>query len=472
MRKKQYFVLTIIVIFMLLSSSCRRERPGEDEETEILTHWIWDVMNEVYLWADEISSSLFPKNETDPEAYFYKLLHPDDRFSWIVDDIDALEASFKGIELSNGISPGWAGIQGSNDVIAIVEFVYENSPAADSGIRRGDIIMEVNGEKMTRSDYISKFYRETATYSFGELTATGLRLNGEQITLQAVELEQNPVQHHEIIDYEGKKIGYLVYTQFTEGKDSIWLNELNAVLQNFKTEPIDAFILDIRYNPGGSVAMAEHIASSLVPEVNVNNRDIFTRFIWNDNYNKFFKESDLDKDGKPDGENSPWLVIRFFQNNLNLGLSKVHILTSYRSASACELLISGIEVYTEVVHVGDTTLGKFYGSDTFGDTENPPRHKWAMQPIIFKYTNAEFFSDFTEGLFPDYPIIDYLINAVPFGDLRDPMLAKALEDITGVASPVKKITGPGLEIPYVSLPDPIKERKGQCIIDLKKPVTY
>jgi len=456
------------MLAILTLSSCNKNKPDKDDEIIILTHWIWDVMTDIYLWAEEISPSLYPDNESDPEAYFYKLRHPDDKFSWIVDDIDALEAGFKGIELSNGISPGWAAISGTNEVIAIVEFVYKNSPAADSGIKRGDIILEVNGEKMTRSNYISKFYQENVTYSFGELTPTGLALNGKQISLKAVVLDQNPVQHHEIISYEGKRIGYLVYTQFTAGDKDVWLNELDAVLESFKSEPVDAVILDIRYNPGGSVAVAEYIAASLVPETNVINGDVFTRFIWNNDYNQYFKEADFDEDGKPDGDDSGWLVIKFNQNNLNLGLSKVHILTSYRSASACELLITGIEPYNEVVHIGDTTLGKFYGSITIGDTEKPPRHNWAMQPILFKYANSDYFTDFVDGLFPDYPLKDNLIYAVPFGDLSDPMLAKSLEDITGAVTGVKKTPMP--EISYITLPDPRKELKSRSLYLDRLPV--
>ena len=449
-----YFVAALlsgIVIF----SACDRDEPEEKDETTILNLWIWGVMNDIYLWADEIDPSLYPDNEPDPEAFFYKLRNEKDQFSWIVDDIEELEASFAGIELSNGISPGWVLISGTDQVIAVVEFVYENSPAADSGIQRGDIILEVNGETMNRYNYYSRFYQQNASYSLAEATPSGLVLTGETITLEAKVMDLNPVQHHEVIEYEGKKIGYLVYTQFTAGEGQVWLQELDAALESFKLESVSDVIIDIRYNPGGSVGIAEHIAASLVPLSNVNNRDVFTRFVWNDEYNEYFLKADFDEDGQPDGEDSEWLVVKFNETAYNLGLTNVYILTSFRSASACELLITGVEAYNNVIHVGDTTRGKFYGSITIGDTEDPPRHTWGMQPLVFKYANANGFTDFIDGLFPDYPMRDDLVNAVPFGDLRDPMLATALEQITGVSPPVKKSAR--FTLPYSDLPDPRKD---------------
>ena len=64
--------------------------------------------------------------------------------------------------------------------------------------------------------------------------------------------------------------------------------------------------------------------------------------------------------------------------------------------------------------------------------------------------------DFSDGLVPDIPIKDNLLAAVPFGDFRDPMLAKALEDITGIAPASRKAALPAID--YILLPDPRKEQ--------------
>jgi C-terminal processing protease CtpA/Prc len=91
-----------------------------------------------------------------------------------------------------------------------------------------------------------------------------------------------------------------------------------------------------------------------------------------------------------------------------------------------------------VVQIGTTTYGKCYASITIDDWERPKRHNWAMQPIVIKYSNAEGFTDFSDGIEPDIQVEDNLLYAKPFGSLDDPLLARALEEITGVSPLVTK----------------------------------
>jgi hypothetical protein len=61
-----------------------------------------------------------------------------------------------------------------------------------------------------------------------------------------------------------------------------------------------------------------------------------------------------------------------------------------------------------------------------------------MRPIVIKYSNADGFTDFVDGIEPDYIVQDNLLYAKPFGSLEDPLLAKALEEITGVSPLARK----------------------------------
>ena len=61
--------------------------------------------------------------------------------------------------------------------------------------------------------------------------------------------------------------------------------------------------------------------------------------------------------------------------------------------------------------MGENTYGKFYGSFTIPDTEDPVRHNWAMQPIVFKYTSSIGYSGFTNGIVPDIAIEDEILGA-------------------------------------------------------------
>jgi C-terminal processing protease CtpA/Prc len=343
-------------------------------------------------------------------------------------------------------------------VVGAVQYVSADSPAADSAIKRGDLIVAVDGTLLNVDNYYELMGHTTATYSFGDWNGTTVVPNGREVTLTAVQLDQNPVSHSEIIEYQEFKIGYLAYTQFTFGLQDEWFEALNTVFESFISAGVTDVVVDLRYNRGGYGYVAEYIASTLGPKSISENEDIFLEQVWNDAYTQFWKDYDLDGNGEPDGVNSSQLVIRFPGSELNLNLSKIYFLTADLTASASEALMIGLYPYMDVVQVGGTTYGKCYGSWTIPDSADPPRHNWAMQPIVFKYANAEGFTDFISGIDPDIEVRDNLLEAEPFGSIQDPHLAAALEQITGV-SPVLKSKPAGMEriealpVPRSQMPD-------------------
>ncbi len=133
-------------------------------------------------------------------------------------------------------------------------------------------------------------------------------------------------------------------------------------------------------------------------------------------------------------QNSDRLVLKFPANSHNIDLQKVIFLVGQGTASASELVIIGLKPYMEVTMIGDTTHGKYTGAWVIPDTEDPPRHNYAMVPIVLKYANADGFTDFKLGLFPDVDSRDDLLSLKPFGSLEDPVLAKAVEFLGGPAT--------------------------------------
>jgi C-terminal processing protease CtpA/Prc len=124
----------------------------------------------------------------------------------------------------------------------------------------------------------------------------------------------------------------------------------------------------------------------------------------------------------------------------------VFILTSGGTASASELIISGLQPYMNVTLVGTRTVGKNVASVTLYDSpssfylENDPtvvnpNHLYAIQPIIAQLTNADGFSDYTDGIMPDFEVREsgFLSDLKPLGDPEEPLLAEALAIIGGVA---------------------------------------
>ncbi len=450
------------VPLIILSSCTKDPDPDPDPDpgngdgipAEVLTlnNWIWEGMNDVYLWEQYIPE-LDPDKESDPESFFYKLLYKDDRDSWIVDDYDALIEMFQGVQMTTGMSarPGYIN---DTDVISIIEYVTPGSPAAEAGVERGDIIISIDDTSLNGENYFDLYYQTTATYQFGRWNGSEVVATGEEVTLTAIELNQNPIVYSEVIDYEGSKVGYFVYTQFTKGQDNQWSDAVNDLFEEFSTAGVNEVIVDLRYNGGGNLDLSAHIASTLAPSTASQSNDLYIRLLWNQAYNNYWKQADLDNDGEPDGDESSQLVISLPEPQVNLDLSRVYFLTTDGTASASESLMVGLYPYMEVIQIGTATYGKCYGSVTIDDWEDPKRHNWAMQPIVLKYANALGYTDFVEGITPDYEVEDNLLSASPFGSLNDPLLSKALEDISGV-SQARKSAGVRA-VPFRALPE---ERK-------------
>lgn len=452
---KNFALLFIAVIGLATIVSCEKEpNNGSDlpKETLILNNWIWEGMNEVYLWEAYIPDINW-REEPEPMTFFYKLLYEEDRNSWIVDDYEELAAMFDGVETATGMSAD-PKYYTENQIVYFVEYVTPGSPAADSGIARGDIIYTIDGAILTNANYRDLYYQTTATFGFADWDGNAMVPNGKEISLTAIELNQNPVIYDEVIDYQGQKIGYLVYTQFTVGQQGEWLSELKRVLEDFKSNGVSDVVLDLRYNPGGNLDLSAYIAASVAPRTVMEDSAVFVDLVWNDLYNNYWAGADLDQDGMADGLDSYQLRIRLPHSDLNLNLQTVYFLTTKGTASASESLMAGLYPYMDVVQIGTTSYGKCYASVTIDDWEEPKRHNWAMQPIVIKYSNALGFTDFLDGIAPDYEVEDNLLYAKPFGSLEDPLLAKALEEITGVSPLVKKSVGP--ETSFISIPRPRK----------------
>ena len=457
---KKFIFLIIIISGLIISlPECKKDLPNPDdgdttaiitEATKYVNNWIWDIMNEVYLWNTYIPQSLEPDKEPDPENFFKKLLYTKDRFSWIDDDYKGLMDQYYGVAKSTGYSPAFGKFSNTDGVFILVEYVYPGSPAEIAGLKRGDIILEINNISLTTVNYLNLYNSSTQTVTLGEFNGTSISLTDRKISMTAEVLALDPSLYYEIKEIGGHKIGYLVYVEFTSGKDREYLSSLEQIFSKFSSAGITDLIVDFRYNPGGDIDAAGFFASAIAPASVVQNHEVLVRFEYNSLYNDYFL-------GK-EGADSPNLVYKFSDTANYINLSKVYFLTTGGTASACEFTISGLYPYIDVVLVGEDTYGKYTGAWIIPDLADPPQHNWALVPIVMKYANKDGFTDFNDGLVADIQIEDDLFNAIPFGSLDDPVLYKAVETIVGAEQmPAKKISIK--PVPYEKLPDPVKDMR-------------
>ncbi|MCK3684766.1 S41 family peptidase [Maribellus sp. YY47] len=440
-RNKITFLAALVLTILFGCNEGEVPDPGSSipEHTLNVNKFIFDVMSDVYLWYDELPDIDYTK-EDDSKKYFSKLLYEDDKWSYITDDVEALENSFQGIETSFGWSLAFGIFSNTGNLFAIVEYVYPNTPAANAGLKRGDIIALLNDGDITLSNYTDLVYAESIKVTLGILSNDGIS-PGSSVSMTALELQLNPVLKTAVVEESGHKIGYLFYAQYiAEYNDAI-----DTALQGLLEQNITDLVLDLRYNPGGTVSAAQHLCSSLAPIEYVNNNDKLVTFQWNDKYQDYFEYKQF----------TSQIQVNFVDSvPVKLDLDNIHILTGYKTASASELTITGLNAYIPVTIVGDTTYGKYTASITLKPEDYYEKesyysefNNWGLQPIVLRYANALGVTDFKDGFIPDILVDDDLLNAYPLGDKNDPLFKAAIEDITGttiVASKSAKKT----DIPY------------------------
>ncbi|WP_341217234.1 S41 family peptidase, partial [uncultured Wocania sp.] len=417
-----------------------------------INDFVWKGMNTFYLYKDnvpDLANNRFASNDdyanylntfSAPEDLFESLIYQRetvDRFSWIVNDYIALEQLFSGIVTSNGMEFGTFRFSPTDtNIYGYVRYVLPNTSAASQGLKRGDIFYGVNGTQLTLDNWRTLLSPENYTINIGNYTDNGtpettddsVTNTSETIALSKAQYTENPVLLSKTLDIGSTKVAYLMYNGFT-GTDQ-FNAELNNIFGVFKSANATELVLDLRYNPGGSVNTAILLSSMITGQFT---GDVFSTEQWNAEFQEAFEN-----------ENPELLINRFVNNNggaaLNsLNLSRVFILTTRSSASASELVINSLSPYIDVVQIGTTTTGKYQASRTLYDSPNfsrsgaNPSHTYAMQPLIFKSLNVNGVTDYFNGLSPDQNNIlgESIRNLGVLGDENEPLLARAISIIDG-----------------------------------------
>ena len=482
MKKIFYFLFSISIIFLSCSSDdngIENPNPNPVNSSELpVQSFMWSSMNLWYFWQESVPVLADDRFANDQEFTQFlqqypnpfdlwenELLFVEDRFSFLNEDFNELVNNLSGVSRSNGLEFGLSFItEGSDNVFGFVQYIIPGSDAEGEDISRGEFFTHVDGVQITGTNFRDLLFGENATYTLGmaDLNNGSFSLNGKEVTLTKIEnFVENPIQVATTLNVNGTTVAYLMYNRFLRSFN----NQLNDVFETFVNAGATELVLDMRYNPGGSVDTSR-LLSSMVHSTDTDK--LYIRQRWNSKIQAQLSPENLEDRFAasfrmdPNDNDSPLVSI----NSLNL--NRVFILTTGSSASASELVINGLTPHMDVVQIGETTSGKNEFSITLvDDPQNSfiynseresfinPDSQWGLQPLVGRNENADGFSDYTDGLNPDIVLGEDLTNLGVLGDPNEPLLARALQEIGAsttrrsfnVQVPVRSFTSSRMQTP-------------------------
>ena len=395
----------VFVIALLCPWLAHAQQPPANCSITSQNTWVRDQLNRYYYWYQHLPADVNPARFTSPEAYLDAVRYRpiDNSYSYIT-TAAANEAFYSD---SQFIGFGF-GQQTTASEMRVLQ-VYDDSPALEAGLSRGDRITHVNGQSvasMVVNGTIGNAFGATEIGVVAEIEF--VKPSGEQrsarmvkrlVTIPTVSLTQ-------VVDVNGRKVGYLFFRNFVRPS----ITALDDAFAALKAAGATELILDLRYNGGGLVDVAVHLAS-LIGGTRTSGQ-VMINWVHNDRVGPILNKT-----------------TRFDETpEQTLNLHRLVVITTRGSASASELIINSLRPYIPVTVIGDTTFGKPVGQYGFNFCEK------VLVPVAFSLKNVNNEGDFFDGIAADCAATDDI--SYQLGNPSEASYAEALTFLrTGACSP-------------------------------------
>ncbi len=364
--------------------------------------FVADVLDEIYYWY-QFLPAVDPAEFQSPEAYLdavrYRPL--DTSFSYIAPR--ASEEAFFSDSQYIGFGFSWR----LTGTVARVMQVFPGSPALEAGLGRGHRFIEINGKTIAQllasGEIATVFGPDEIGY---QVTIVFEDRNGNRsrATMTKALVTIPTVSVTKVYEVDGRKVGYIFFRNFVRPS----FEALDTAFTELRTVGVDELVLDLRYNGGGLVSVAQHLGGLIGGLTTAG--QVFAEYFHND------KNTFLNR------------IIRFEDKANSLSPPRLIVITTRGSASASELVINALRPFMPVIVIGDTTYGKPVGQYAI------PFCDRVMAPVSFALRNARGEGDFFGGFAPDCPAPDDIEHDL--GEATEGSLAEALRYVqTGSCSP-------------------------------------
>ena len=289
---KRLSVVMISLVFLAIASCKKTDNSNPTPTTpptttpptavEKMKDSVLLIAKELYLWYKTIPDTFNPRAYADPNAIMVAIrkyskepgfANPVDRYSFGI-----LQTDWNNV--SSGISGDFGiGIFFLADGDLRVSYVEKASPAGLAGITRSWRIKSLNGS--TNISYTNVNAIVDAVYNSTNTTFGFTRPDGTDTTiaLAAAQYQEYPVYLDTVYNVGGKNVGYMVLNSFI-GDTTYLASEFDRIFTKFSNANAQEVIVDLRYNGGGYVSLAERMDNYLVPTAG--NGDVLLTYAFND----------------------------------------------------------------------------------------------------------------------------------------------------------------------------------------------
>jgi len=243
----------------------------------------------------------------------------------------------------------------------------DDTPASKAGIKAGDFIVKINDNQVqgkTLSEAVDLMRGpvgsgiELTVRRRGEKKALIFNIVREIIEIQSVK-----------VDVLKDNIGYIRLTSFNENSSNQINKKINELENNKK---VNAYILDLRNNPGGLLSQAIKISDFFLD----NGEIVSTK-------------------SRKNSENRKWFAKK---GDLTKGKTLI-VLINYGSASASEIVAGALKDHKRAILLGENSYGK-------GSVQSiiPLKNRGAIRLTVAKYYLPSGKSISEVGVSPDIEI--------------------------------------------------------------------
>jgi carboxyl-terminal processing protease len=345
--------------------------------------FVREVLDEWYLFPELLAGNVNAASYPDLQSYIDALVAParaqerDRGFTYITSIEEENELINSGSSAGFGVRLGYD--TGAGRVFVLESF--ENAPALPVGIDRGTELLSINGTSVANlmaSGGPNAVIDALGPSDPGVSRTLGFRdLGGVErsATIAKTEFALDPVSDRygvRILDDGTGEVGYINLRTFIVEDAG---PQLRAAFQQFRDAGIDRVILDLRYNGGGLVSVAE-----LLGDLMARGREgqVFSKTILRPSKSAE-NETDL-----------------FAAQPQAIAATKVAVIGRGGTASASELVTNSFIPYlgSNLALVGTNTYGKPVGQFAFDRSACDDR----LRAVTFKTTNAADQGEYYRGL--------------------------------------------------------------------------